>query len=125
MSGNSEQEREWQILQDRIIGLLQRFGRKDAFGEGDYWLLDDNWGRFRQELEIQNLKLLQPHIVKSLQVLLADYPKWYITARVDVPGKEDSWPSMGLVIYPGEIVDDLQRDFLPEEFRNIMYESAR
>src|SRR5436305_1611737 len=99
MSANSEQEREWQILQDRIIKLLENFGRKDAFGDGDYWLLDENWGRYRQELEVQNLNLLQPHIIKSLQALLADLPKWYITARVDVPGKEESWPGMGLIIH--------------------------
>jgi hypothetical protein len=93
MSVESEQEREWQILQDRIIRLLQKFGRRDAFGKGDYWLLDENWGRHRQELEIQNLSLLQPHIAKSLQALLADLPNWYITARVDVPGKEKRFVS--------------------------------
>jgi hypothetical protein len=123
MSTDPDQEREWQTLQDRIIDLLQRFGRKDAFGDGDYWLLDDNWGRHRQELEIQNLNLLQPHIIKSLQALLADLPNWYITAQVDVSGKEDIWPGMGVIIYPDEIVDELRREFLPEEFRNFSYES--
>jgi hypothetical protein len=125
MSVESEQEREWQILQDRIIRLLQKFGRRDAFGQGDYWLLDENWGRHRQELEIQNLSLLQPHIVKSLQALLADLPNWYITARVDVPGKEKIWPGMGVIIYPDEIVDELQREFLPKEFRNVRYSDAK
>jgi hypothetical protein len=67
MSENSEQEREWQILHDRIVNVVERFGRRDAFEDGDHWLLDDNWGRYRQELEVQNLKLLQPHIIKSLR----------------------------------------------------------
>jgi hypothetical protein len=121
MSANLVQVREWQVLHDRIDGLLHRFGRKDAFRDGDFWLVDENWGRYRQVLEIQNLNLLRPDIIKSLQALLADFPKWYITAQVDVRGKEDSWPAMGLAIYPNEIVDDLQRDFLPKEFRNITY----
>lgn len=124
MSGNLEQEREWQVLHDRIDSLLQRFGRKDAFRDGDYWLVDENWGRYRQVLEIQNLRLLRPDLIKSLQALLADFPKWCITSQVDVRGKEASWPGMGLVIYSDQIVDELQRDFLPEEFRNITYEGT-
>ena len=94
--------------------LAAEICRRDAFGKGDYWLLDENWGRYRQELEIQNLNLLQPHIVKSLQALLADLPNWYITARVDVPGKEKIWPGMGVIIYPDEIVDELQSTQLSE-----------
>jgi hypothetical protein len=122
MKMNPAHEREWQILHDRITDLLDRYGRKNAFGEGDYWLLDDYLGPRRQELEIQNLNLFKPHIIKSLQALLADFPNWHITAQVDVPGKEDSWPGMGVVIYPDEIVDELLRDFLPQEFRNISYD---
>ena len=60
--------------------------------------------------------------MKSLQASLADYPNWYITARVVVPGEEKSWPGMGIVIYHDEIVDELQREFLPEEFRRLTYE---
>jgi hypothetical protein len=115
------QESAWAILHDRITKTLQHFGEKNPFGKGDYWLLDENWGRYRQELEVQNLKMLQPHIIKLLQALLADYPKWEITVRVDVPGTENTWPGMGLIIFNDEIVDELRRDYLPAEFRNISY----
>src|SRR5437879_6094530 len=122
---DARQEAEWRVLHDRITETLGRFGKKDAFGKGDYWLLDDNWGTWRQEIEAQNLNLLQPHIVKLLQALLADYPDWEITVRVDVLGKENVWPGMGLVIHDDGIIDDLRREFLPEEFHNIVYESTK
>jgi hypothetical protein len=115
------QEQEWQVLHDRITEVLNKYGRKDAFGKGDYWLLDDNWGRHQQQLEIQNLNLLKPHIVKSLQALLANFPNWYITAQVDLSSRGGSWPGMGVLIYPDEIVDELLREFLPEEFRSYSY----
>jgi hypothetical protein len=121
MTANSEQQREWQALYDRIVDLWDNFGQRDAFGKGDYWLLDENWGRNRQELEFQNLRLLQPAIIKSLQALLVGFPNWYITARVDVASKDNTAPAMGLIIYPDEIVDDLQRDYLPLEFRDFVY----
>lgn len=115
------QEQQWLVLHDRITEVLDRFGRKDAFGKGDYWLVDDNWGWYRQQVEIQNLDLLKPQVVRRLQAVLAEYPDWDITVRVDVPGTEERWPGMGLVIYHDEIVDELRREFLPAEFGEIRY----
>ena len=117
----TQQDREWLILHDRITETLQPFGEKNAFGRGDYWLLDDNLGLYRMELEVQNLKLLMPHIIKSLQALLTKYPDWDITVRVDVPGTENSWPGMGLIISHDKIVDELRREYLPPEFRSFTY----
>lgn len=119
------QEREWQILHDRITQSLDRFGKKGPIRDGDYWLVDDNWGWYCQQLEFQNLNLLQPHVIKSLQGLLVGYPKWEITVRIDVPGKEQEWPGMGLIIYDDEIIDELQRDYFPIEFRNFTYEGSK
>jgi hypothetical protein len=115
------QERDWQTLHDAITATLDRFGRKNAFGRGDYWLVDDNWGRLSQQLEFQNLELFKPHIIKALQDLLVDYPDWYITIRVAVPEKEGIWPGMGLIIYSDEVVDELRRGFLPAEFRDVVF----
>jgi len=116
------QESEWVQLHDLISKALDQFGKKNAFREGDYWLLDDNWGWRRHQLEVQKVELLRPHVIKALQALLVDFPNWDMTVRVDVPGKEKVWPGMGVVIYPNEIVDELQREFLPSEFKNIRYD---
>ncbi|HZS63561.1 MAG TPA: hypothetical protein VFA53_03545 [Xanthobacteraceae bacterium] len=117
---------EWKILHDRITETLDGFGaRKDAVGKGDYWLVDEDLGLYLQKLEVQNLSLLQPHIIKSLQALLTGYPDWEIAFRVDVIGKENEWPAMGLLIHDDEIIDDLRREFLPEEFRDIAYPGSK
>ena len=71
------------------------------------------------------MNLLQPHIVKSLQALLAGYPDWEIMFRVDVVGKENKWPAMGLIIPDQEIIDDLHREYLPDEFRNFSHEGSK
>lgn len=116
---------EWQVLHDRTTNLLDQFGKKDSFGRGDYWLVDDDWGDYRQKLEVQNLSLLQPRVMKLLQALLAGYPDWEVMFRVDVVGKENEWPAMGLIIHENEIIDDLHQEFLPEAFRDLVYEGSR
>ena len=121
----AKQERDWQTLHDAITATLDRFGRKDDCGRGDYWLVDDNWGRWSHQLEFQNLAMFKPHIIKALQDLLAPYPDWYIEIGVAVPGKEDVWPGMGLMVYSDEILDELQRDFLLAEFRDVIFGTIR
>ena len=106
--------------------LLRAFKERGTLsGRGDYWLVDDDLGLYVHKLEVQNLKLLQPHIIKSLQALLYGYPNWEIMFRVDVIGKESEWPAMGLIIHDDGIIDDLKREFLPEEFRHLVYEGTK
>lgn len=120
----SVQDKDWQVLHDRITATLNRFGKKDAFGKGDYWLVDDNWGWELHQLEFQNLELLRPQVIKSLQALLADFPRWEISVRVDAIGKEKEWPNMGLMVSGDEIIDGLQRQHLPPEVR-FVYEGSK
>lgn len=119
-----KQQREWQLLHDAIIGVVDQYGVKDPFRKGDYWLLDENWGLSCQQLEFQNLDLFQPVVLDALQSLLHRLPDWYITIRVDVVGKEDEWPGMGLIIHRDRIVDELRREFLPLRFRDGLFGEA-
>lgn len=88
----SQQEHEWVLLYERVAGYLRSLGTESPIGEGDYWLLDENWGQHLIRVEVQNLNLLVPPVVKGLQRLLSDYPDWEIAMAVDVPGTETRWP---------------------------------
>jgi hypothetical protein len=122
---NSLQENEWENLYGRIRALLQNFGADNPIREGDYWLVDENWGIRQQKLEVQNLTLLAPAIVEQLQTLLAEFPAWEIVLSVDVPGKEHIWPGMGLIIGHKEIIDGLERQLLPVPFSDFEYQGSR
>jgi hypothetical protein len=118
------QEREWVVLHQRIDDLLGRFGTKDAFRRGDYWIRDDNWGRYEHSVEIQNLDLLNPVIIGALRKIVAGFPDWEVVISLDVPGTEDRWPRMGVVVLPDKIIDGLRRDYLPERFGSIFYKNG-
>jgi hypothetical protein len=117
----AEQQRDWHLLHDAITRILDRYGVKNHLRQGDYWLLDENWGRYSQQLEFQNLQLFHPVILGALQDLLPQFPHWCITIRVDVVGKEDEWPGMGVLVYRDRMVDDLRREYLPARFQNIIF----
>ena len=122
-----QQRREWVHLYDRIREVLRRFGEEDDYPgrRKDYWLLDENWGLWQHRIETSNLEMVRPVVVKLLQKLLRGYPNWEISIAVASPGAENAWPAMGLVVSEDEIIDGLQRQYLPEEFRAIEYEGSR
>jgi hypothetical protein len=124
-SALSDQNKTWERLYRRICNLLQQFGNEDAFARGDYWVEDENWGHRQQKIYVNNLRLLEPAVVNLLRAQLADFPGWEIRVAVYIPGVGETWPDMGLTIRAHEIIDGLQREFFPKEFRIFSYEDAR
>lgn len=116
-------ERIWQGLHDKATALLDTFGEKDYCGRADYWIVDDDWGWDVLQVEIQHLKMIRPIVISKLKQVLADYPGWHIAVRVDVPGTEKQWPLMGLLVFHDRVIDHLEREYLPGEFRNLRYDS--
>jgi len=128
-----EQDREWAALYDEIQGVLRPLGeegRGEMQGEtyvyvsGDYLLVKDNWGGYRHKIEASNLEFIRPMVIASLRHLLIGYPNWEIVLTLCSSEKENR-PAMGLVIRDDEIIDGLQREYLPKEFQSIQYEGGR
>lgn len=124
-AGDAAQARSWLKLYRKILKVLRQFGTEDHFGKADYLLVDDNYGWTRHTIEIHKLRMLDPALVKQLRPLLDDLEDWEIVISVDIPGTEDTWPPMGLIIRKHELIDGLQREFLPEEFRSVAFEGSR
>ena len=120
----TEQENAWGLLFDRIEDVLRQFGTEDHFGDADYLVVDDNYGWRRHTIEVRRLPMLRPAIVSAIQLLLSEFPDWEIIISVSVPGRE-SWPPMGLTVRKHEIIDGLQRSYLPAEFQQIKYSGSR
>jgi hypothetical protein len=117
------QEQDWEALYEAILAELEKHGTHGFDASADFFLVDENWGGLQQKIEVSNLNLLRPNIIKSLQLLLNGYPGWEIMIGVGPP--EGKWPVMGLTIRAHEIVDGLQRQFFPKEFQDIRYEGSR
>jgi hypothetical protein len=122
---DEQRDRIWTDLYQRVLNLLQQYGKEDAFGNGDFLVVDDNYGWRRHTINAFNLKMLSPNIVAALRVLLDNLPDWEIVLALDVPGKEKIWPHMGLTIRKHEIIDGLMRNYLPEPYRTFVFPGSR
>jgi hypothetical protein len=70
--------------------------------------------------------MLRPHIIKSLQMLLVDFPDWEIEVFVLSPEEKVVIdPDSGLLLRSDGIVDSLDRSSLPEKYRDFVYEESR
>lgn len=119
------QEDAWEYFYQQVCNVLRTFGTEDHFGRADYLVVDDNYGWPETHIEIHNLQMIAPRIVAQLQSLLAKNRGWQISVAVNVPGTKPAWPVMGLTIRADEIVDGLQRQYLPEPYRSFRYEGSR
>ena len=123
----NEQFAVFELLEQKIEKLLERFGRPDYLPgqpEGDFQVHGDYSEYPQVVVFVENLKLLLPSVVDAVQSLVRQYPGWHIDFMVTLRGHED-WPNMGISIRANEIVDDLHRKYFPKEFRDLAYEGAR
>lgn len=115
----------WGYFYDRLCDFMLRFGTENADQKADCWVDDEHFGRRQQKIYVRNLALLRPEVVTALQGLLNEFPGWEIMVAVSVPGPGELWPDMGMTIREHEIIDGLQREYFPEEFRGFAYTGSR
>jgi hypothetical protein len=114
----SERDREWPLIRDRIKEILLPYQEHDAGQKIDYHLVDDDAGLYRRRIETQRPELVEPAVIKSLQsLLLKQYPNWEIVIAFGSSG--------AVVIRDDEIIDGLERQSLPKDFKAIAYEGSR
>lgn len=123
----NEQYDVFEGLCSRVDKVLERFGRPDFMpGQryGDYHVHDDYSEYPQVVVFVENLDLLRIEVVIALQELVRELPGWQIDLMVTLRGHEE-WPNMGISIRAHEIVDDLQRQYLPPEYQELEYEHSR
>jgi hypothetical protein len=109
-------------LRKEINALLSQYGRPDSLsGLGDYSAHADFRQSNQVKVSIGNLELLRAPIIAQLQSIVRKCPEWEIVIAVAVEGHFYDWPDKGLYIRPNEIVDELQRQYFPEEYQHISY----
>ena len=112
----------WSDLYQRVVELLSEYGQEDAHVRGDFWVHEDYWGYPQVKVYLGNLALLKTPLIPRLRSLLSSFPGHEIIVAID---GEEHWPRMGLTIRAHEIIDGLQRQHFPAEYRSLTFEGSR
>lgn len=114
---SEEAARETQALYESLGELLSRRGRSDAFGDGDYWIVDDGWVPRSHKVCVFDIAFLSPHLAAEVQSLLKEqFPQCLVWFQLEVrePGKDVPLP--GLRVSATSVKHDWDRDLLRSIF---------
>jgi hypothetical protein len=113
----------------RLARALRQFGRNRQ----DYFLAKERSWAYRHLVFTDSAPLLRSPAIKALQELLLDFPDWEIIICVvnqeseseDVRLYGFEWPDSQVIIRDDAIIDSLNRDHLPQEFRDLVIDGSR
>lgn len=71
--GEAKREREWQHINSDLVSTLAQYGKSDPFGEGDFFLVDDDYGTFQHKVECTSEAFFRSGMLGAVQVLLSKY----------------------------------------------------
>jgi hypothetical protein len=106
----SVRDQEWKSLYAELQKSLLRFGTENAFGEADFWLVDDDYGDTTQKVCVHTLSFLRPEVILAVQNLLKQFPRWRVMVQLEMELQGVPADSSGLVIYSGSIEQHWDRD---------------
>jgi hypothetical protein len=113
---------EWFRLYDELLSYFSTKGRCDPLGKADFFVLDDDWGNSQQKIFVQNEDFLTEEIVYKIKKILERFPNWEVVVQMDLPEWDgQNIPPMGLVISAREIKDDLKKEFLKGNMKNVRF----
>lgn len=112
---------EWQASFGDLLELLTPYGRNSAVGEGDFWLLPEDWENREHVIHLDKLQLLEQGLAQRIRELLARrYPNWVVSIII-IPPRDRRWPNMGILITKDAIEDHLDRSVLPDNLSALRF----
>ena len=99
MTASAEQDTEWRLLYAKLSGLLESAGDPDPYGEGDYWLVDDDWGSKQHKLCVFRIEAMTTTLVEEIQKILKPFgPEWEVLVALELKDKRYTGGPEGMVI---------------------------
>jgi hypothetical protein len=113
-----EADRETQALYESLSQLLSRRGTSDAFGKGDYWIVDDGWVPRSHKVCVFNVQFLTPQLAQEVQRLLSQkFPECTVWFQIEVAEPGVDVPLPGIRVFADRIEHDWDLDKLRSIFK--------
>lgn len=81
------QEKEWDALYAELGALLGKHGTENAFGDADFWIVDDNYGNPQHKVCMHRIAFLTRPLAIEVQRVLRKYSlAWEVLFSLDKEG---------------------------------------
>jgi hypothetical protein len=98
-----ERDKQWGNLYSLLSKSLALLGRENAFGEADYWIVDDDYGDTVHKLCVHKLSFLRPQVIAAIQEALKPYPQWRVVVQIEAELDGIPLPPEGIMIYSDHV----------------------
>ena len=77
-------EERWEALYNEILRALTLLGKNDAFGEGDFWVVGDDWGGHHHKVCVTKQFWWSPDVEDAIRnVLAGNFQDWGVYVVFD------------------------------------------
>jgi hypothetical protein len=93
-----QHSREWEALHSALSAVLSHFGKEDPYGNGDYWIVENDYGHPSHMVCVSQLAFITPELVSAVQQALKVAPHWVVLLQVDEEVNGGRAHSTGLTV---------------------------
>jgi len=116
MDADAKQDTEWRLLYAKLSALLESAGEPDPYGNGDYWLVDDNWGSRQHKLCVFRIEALTTTLIEEIQKILKPFGReWELLVALDLQDKRYTGGPEGMVVTADRVRELWDRRLLKEQ----------
>ena len=116
---SAEEDRETKELYLCLEELLSGQGKGNAFGQGDYWIVDDSWVPRSHKVCIFNIEFFTPQLARNVQQLLKEkFPACQVWFQIEVVEPGIPIPLPGVRIFADRIEQDWNRLEMKSMFKD-------
>lgn len=75
----------WTECYQTLHRELMKLGTESPFGDGDFWLVDEDYGAFDQKICVFQAAFLNKVLIRSIQsVLVRDFQNWRVFIVLEI-----------------------------------------
>jgi hypothetical protein len=116
MDADLEQDTEWRLLYAKLSGLLESAGEPDPYGDGDYWLVDDNRGSRQHKLCVFRIEAITSVLIDEIRKILKPFsPEWEVLVALDLKDKRYTGGPEGMLIKAAGVQELWDRRLLKQQ----------
>ena len=114
MDADLEQDTESRL--PYFSGLLESAGEPDPYGDGDYWLVDDNWGSRQHKLCVFRIEAITSVLIDEIRKILKPFrAEWEVLVALDLKDKRYTGGPEGMLIKAAGVEELWDRRLLKQQ----------